>query len=71
MIIAESGKKKGSPRVSTTFSLGVKNEQADTGWVSQTCLAIPNSDARTGAGNTHFPCSADHEKDWQSYAVGA
>ena len=23
-----------------------------------------------GQGKTHFPCSADHEEDWQSYSVG-
>ena len=23
-----------------------------------------------GQGNTHFPCSADHEQDWQPYPVG-
>ena len=22
-----------------------------------------------GQGDTHFPCSADHEQDWQPYAV--
>ena len=22
-----------------------------------------------GHGNIHFPCSADHEQDWQPYAV--
>ena len=22
-----------------------------------------------GQGNIHFPCSADHEKDWQPYPV--
>ena len=22
-----------------------------------------------GQGNIHFPCSADHEKDWQPYSV--
>ena len=22
-----------------------------------------------GQGNIHFPCSADHEQDWQPYAV--
>ena len=22
-----------------------------------------------GQGNTHFPCSADHEQDWQPYPV--
>ena len=23
-----------------------------------------------GQGNVHFPCSADHEQDWQHYPVG-
>ena len=23
----------------------------------------------SGQGNIHFPCSADHEQDWQPYAV--
>ena len=23
-----------------------------------------------GQGNIHFPCSADHEQDWQPYPVG-
>ena len=23
-----------------------------------------------GQGNLHFPCSADHEQDWQPYPVG-
>ena len=22
-----------------------------------------------GQGNIHFPCSADHEQDWQPYAI--
>ena len=29
----------------------------------------PNSQARTVQENTHFPCSADHEQDWQPYPV--
>ena len=24
---------------------------------------------KRGQGNTHFPCSADHEQDWQPYPV--
>ena len=23
-----------------------------------------------GQGKTHFPCSADHEQDWQPYPIG-
>ena len=39
----------GIPRVSTRFSFSIKNEQADTRRDSQTCLAKPSSQARTGA----------------------
>ena len=28
-----------------------------------------NSQARTGTGEYYFPCSADHEQDWQPYPV--
>ena len=34
-----------------------------------TRLARPNSQARTGTGEYSFPCSADHEQDWQPYPV--
>ena len=27
------------------------------------------SGARTGTAGIHFPCSADHEHDWQPYPV--
>ena len=27
------------------------------------------ADAGGGQGNIHFPCSADHEQDWQPYSV--
>ena len=27
------------------------------------------SNIRTGQGNVHFSCSADHEQDWQPYPV--
>ena len=38
----------GIPGVSTRFSVNIENEQADTRWDSRTCLAKPNSQARTG-----------------------
>ena len=44
----------GIPRVSTRFSVNIENEQADTRRDSQTGLAKPNSQARTGARN-FFP----------------
>ena len=39
----------GIPCVSTRFSVSIENEQADTRRDSQTCLAKPNYQARTGA----------------------
>ena len=39
---------------SNRFSLGVKNEQADAGRYSRSCLARPNSQARTETGKTQF-----------------
>ena len=58
-------KSGGILRVSTRFSLSVGNEQAYAGREGRTRVARPNSQARTGTGNIHFPCSADHEPDWQ------
>ena len=40
------------------------NEQDDTGWDCRTRLARPNFQ-----GNIDFPCSADHEQDWQPYRI--
>ena len=45
------------------------DEQADARRDCRTLLARPNSQALTRTGNVHFPCSADHEQDWQLYPV--
>ena len=45
------------------------DEQADAGRDGGTRLARPNSQARTGTGEYYFPCSANHEQDWQPYPV--
>ena len=39
---------------SNRFSLGVENEQAEAGRDGRTCLAGPNSQARTGTGECSF-----------------
>ena len=44
----------GIPCASTRFSVSIENEQVDTRRDSQTCLAKPSSQARTGARN-FFP----------------
>ena len=45
------------------------DEQADAGRDCRNRLARPDSQARTGTGEYYFPCSADHEQDWQPYPV--
>ena len=45
------------------------DEQADAGRDCRNRLARPNSQARTGTGNKSFPCSADHEQNWQPYPI--
>ena len=48
------------------------DEQADAGRDCRTRLARPNSQARTNVDreiNINFPCSTDHEQDWQPYPV--
>ena len=45
------------------------DEQANAGRDGLTRFARPNSQARTGTGEYYFPCSADHEQDWQPYPV--
>ena len=53
------------------FSLSVENERGLTrNGTAGTCLARPNSQARTGTRDIFiFPCSAHHEQDWQPYPV--
>ena len=45
------------------------DEQADAGRDCRTHLARPHSQARPGTGKYYFPCSADHEQEWQPYPV--
>ena len=46
----------------------MENERPDAGRDDRTRLERPDSQARTGV---HFPCSADHEQDWQPYPFDA
>ena len=64
-------KARGIPQVSTGSSIGVENERADAGRdgtaepVSRDQIFRREGDR----GKIHFPCSADHELDWQPYPV--
>ena len=47
-----------------------EDEQTDAGRDYRTRLATPNSQTRTWTQvNINFPCSADHEQDWQPNRV--
>ena len=57
----------------TTSSVtsGVDKERADAGRDIGICLARLNPEARAGTGQViHFPCSPNHNQDWQPYTVG-
>ena len=58
-----------NPMSKHQISLSTKNEQVYAGRDGRTRLARPNSQARTGTGKYPFPCSADHEQDWQPHPV--
>ena len=61
--------KAGIPRVSTSFSLSVKNEQANAGPNDRTCLQRPNLQALTGTGNILLFSRPREEGGWQPYRV--
>ena len=48
----------------------MENEQADAGRDAAEPVSRDQILRRVrGQGNLHFPCSADHEQDWQPYPV--
>ena len=58
-----------NPVSSTRFSLSMKmgrltrDETAESAWGEQIL------GRERGQGKNHFPCSADHEQDWQPHPV--
>ena len=64
--VAERGRNPGSnDQIQPEYG----HDQGIAGRDCRTCLARSNSQARTRTGNINFPCSADHEQDWQPYPV--
>ena len=55
-VAAERG--RNTVRKQQIHPLSIENEQADAG-----------RDGRTRTGDSSFPCSADHDQDWQPYPV--
>ena len=52
------------------FSLNVKMTRLTRDGTAETASRDQICQARTGQGNIHFPCSADHEHSWRPYPGG-
>ena len=53
----------------TTAEPEYVDEQADADGTAEPVSRDQNLRHARGQGNIHFPCSADHEQDWQPYLV--
>ena len=65
----DAGAELGKNPVSTRFSLSMEMSR-----LTRNGTAVPISRDQIlrharGQGNIHFPCSTDHEQDWQPYPV--
>ena len=47
----------------------MENEQAERDWTAEPVSRDQILRNKRGQGNIYFPCSADHEQDWQPYSV--
>ena len=55
--------------VSTRFSLSMEMSRLTRDGTAEPVSRDQNLRHARGQGNIHFPCSADHEQDWQPYPV--
>ena len=55
--------------VSTRFSLSMEMSRLTRDGTAEPVSRGQNLRHARGQGNVHFPCSADHEQDWQPYPV--
>ena len=55
--------------VSTRFSLSMEMSRLTRDGTAEPVSRDQIIRHARGQGNIHFPCSADHEQDWQSYPV--
>ena len=59
----------GIPQVSTRFSLSMEMTRLTRDGTAEPVSRDQILRHAWGQGNIHFPCSADHEQDWQPYQV--
>ena len=55
--------------VSTRFSLSIKMSRLTRGGTAKPIQRDQILRRERGQGKKHFPCSADHEQDWQTYPL--
>ena len=55
--------------VSTRFSLSIEMSRLTRDGTAEPVSRDQIPRRERGHGNINFPCSADHEQDWQSYLV--
>ena len=56
-------------KVSTRFSLSMERNRLTRDGTPEPVSQDQNLRQARGQGNINFPCSADHEQDWQPYPV--
>ena len=59
----------GIPKVSTIFNLSMEMGRLTRDGTAEPVSPDQILRRERGQGNIHFPCSADHEQDWQPYPV--
>ena len=59
----------GIPQVSTRFSLSMEMRRLTRDGTAEPVSRDQILRREHGQRNIHFPCSADHEQDWQLYPV--
>ena len=59
----------GIPKVSTRFSLSMEMSRLMRDGTAKPVSRCQILRRKRGQGNSHLPCSADHEQDWQLYPV--
>ena len=59
----------GTPYVSTRFSLRIETSRLTRDGTAEPVSRDQFLRRERGHGNINFPCSADHEQDWQPYPV--
>ena len=59
----------GIPYVGTIFSLSMEMSRLTRDGTAETASRDQILRRERGQRSIHFPCSADHEQDWQSYPV--